>query len=180
MGLLWNTPGWATNQNALARVRPGLLVAGDVDNGIRPSVLNWSRHNHTKPKESHQHTNNQRQTHPESNSRWHRRTERGLTSPAQCGAKNDSRRKGNNSHLLDCGGENHPRPTRTSRASASRGRHRRRDRAGESRTTARGGRKEKTQHEDDDRRWKEREHTSPRDADVANASPGRRPPSRCA
>jgi len=93
-------------------------------------------------------------------------------------SENNSKRRGNNEHLLDCGGENHPRPTRTSRASASRGRHRRRDRAGESRT-ARGGRKEKTQHEGDDRRWKEREHTSPRDADVANASPGR-PPSRCA
>ena len=33
-------------------------------------------------------------------------------------------------------------------------------RAGESRT-ARGGHKEKTQHEDDNRRWKERKHTSP-------------------
>ena len=41
-------------------------------------------------------------------------------------------------------------------------------RAGESRT-ARSGRKEKTRHEDDDRRQKERDHTSPRDADVANA-----------
>ena len=51
-------------------------------------------------------------------------------------------------------------------------------RVGESRT-ARSGRKEKTQHEDDDRRWKERDHISPRDADVAKASPGR-PPSRSA
>ena len=36
-------------------------------------------------------------------------------------------KKRGNQHLLDCGGENHPRPTRTSRASALRGRHRRRD-----------------------------------------------------
>ena len=36
--------------------------------------------------------------------------------------------KRENHHLLDCGGENHPRPTRTSRASSAlRGRHHRRD-----------------------------------------------------
>ena len=36
--------------------------------------------------------------------------------------------KRGNHHLLDCGGENHPRPTRTSRASSAlRGRHHRRD-----------------------------------------------------
>ena len=76
--------------------------------------------------------------------------------------------RGNNYHLLDCGGENHPRPPRTPRASNSADVTGAAIRAGESRT-ARSGRKEKTRHEDDDRRQKERDHTSPRDADVANA-----------
>ena len=54
------------------------------------------------------------------------RMERGLELPAECGEKT-IREEERNHHLLDCGGDNHPRPTRTSRASALRGRHRRRD-----------------------------------------------------
>ena len=55
--------------------------------------------------------------------------ERGLElgQRAECGEKTIREEERGNQHLLGCGGENHLRPTRTSRTSALRGRRRRRD-----------------------------------------------------